>query len=193
LTNIFLASASPRRKQLLAQLGLDVQVIPNDSEEHLNAGETAEAYVLRVAQEKAQSGWKFLPPLTSDPLLLAADTAVVVGENVLGKPLDESDARQMWQLLSGNTHQVLTAVVITDGTTEHSIVQTSLVTMRDISSAEMHRYWNSGEPFDKAGGYAVQGLGAVFICELKGSYSGVMGLPLYETAQLLNRFGVSVV
>jgi septum formation protein len=149
-------------------------------------GEPADAYVERLARRKAAAGWATRPATPIAPVL-AADTTVVLDGRILGKPADAADGQRMLLELSGRTHQVLTAVALATRAGMHSLLSRSEVCFRPISPAEALEYWNTGEPRDKAGGYAIQGRAAVFIRELHGSYSGVMGLPLYETAQLLAR------
>jgi septum formation protein len=152
--------------------------------------ETPSAYVTRLAAAKAVAGWERSRDAHQVPVL-AADTAVVLDGQILGKPADGQDAEGMLRQLSGRTHEVLTAVALrtTDGL--QSRISRSEVTFRSIAAAEARAYWETGEPSDKAGAYAIQGRGAIFIADLRGSYSGVMGLPLFETAELLGRAGVS--
>ena len=192
MTDIYLASKSPRRFELLQQLALSPKVIEVDVDEGVGVEERVEEYVLRVSVDKAVAGWRELATIRTDLPLLAADTAVVVDSEILGKPRDFTDAKRMWRLLSGREHQVVTAVVVQQGEKRDSCCQTSQVRMREIDEAEMRAYWQSGEPADKAGGYGIQGLGACFIEHINGSYSGIMGLPLFETAQILKGFGVRV-
>jgi septum formation protein len=183
---VCLASASPRRRELLAQLGVAHLTQPADIDEALAPGEVARDYVVRMAQAKAlavRSRGVQLP-------VLAADTAVVLDEMVFGKPHDRGDGVAMLARLAGRTHRVLTAVALAQATGIAFRLSTSEVRLRAISAAECAAYWDSGEPRDKAGGYAIQGRGAVFVEHLSGSYSGVVGLPLYETAQLLAAAGV---
>ncbi|MGH8530809.1 MAG: Maf family protein [Nevskiales bacterium] len=188
---LVLASASPRRRELLRQLGLDFVCRAQDLPEAPAPGEKPRAYVERLARDKAEQGWRSLR--TGQPLLvLGADTEVVLRNEVLGKPVDRDAALLMLGRLSGRTHEVLTAVALTDGARTECRLNLSRVRLRRISPAEAEAYWDSGEPADKAGGYAIQGRGAVFIEQLEGSYSGVMGLPLFETAALLRSFGVAV-
>jgi septum formation protein len=186
---VYLASASPRRRQLLAQIGVPFQVLSVDVDESIAGGESAERYVARLAQAKAEAG---LARRTAarHGAVLGADTAVVAGGAILGKPADCADAERMLGLLSARTHEVLTAVALAtdDGVLSH--LSRSEVTFREIRPAEARDYWNTGESRDKAGAYAIQGYGAVFVSGLRGSYSGVMGLPLFETAQLLRAAGV---
>lgn len=185
---LVLASASPRRRQLLLQIGVAHAVLAQDIDESRRDGETAQAYVARMADEKAAAALAAL----ADPgaTVLAADTAVVIGDTVLGKPADQADAVAMLGLLSGRTHSVLTAVTVASAARREHEVSRSEVSFRPISPREAERYWQSGEPRGKAGAYAIQGLGAVFVESLRGSYSGVMGLPLFETAALLERFDI---
>ena len=184
---VCLASRSPRRRELLQQIAVNFRVVDVDIDERRLAGETAARYVARVALDKARAG-----RLVSDELpVLGADTAVVCGDEVLGKPADRADAARMLQLLSGRTHQVLTAVALAGGD-EAVNVNSSSVTFRTLTEGEPAAYWATGEPADKAGGYAIQGLAAMFISRIEGSYSGVMGLPLYETAALLQSAGIEL-
>jgi septum formation protein len=184
---IFLASSSPRRRELLLQIGVDHEVIRVDVDETPHPGEAPSEYVIRLALEKARAGRKLSPDLQIP--VLAADTAVVVEGEILGKPTDSRDALRMLQLLSGRTHKVLTGVALI-GSEEKSRLSVSRVSFRTISPAEAEQYWQSGEPEDKAGAYGIQGLGALFINGLEGSFSGVMGLPLFETGELLRSAGI---
>jgi septum formation protein len=189
LVNIFLASQSPRRRELLQQIGVYFELLPVDIDEAQQAGETPQACVQRLALEKARAGRALLPAGCSQPVM-GADTLVVCGDAMLGKPADRAAALAMLQVLSGTTHQVITAVALA-GDHEASCLSISDVTFRALTVAECEAYWETGEPRDKAGAYAVQGLAAVFISRLEGSYSGVMGLPLYETAALLKDFSIT--
>jgi len=154
--------------------------------------EAPAAYVSRLAAAKADAGRRQNREARSPARpVLGADTAVVIDGQILGKPLDEADGLRMLRLLSGRTHEVLTAVALAAGERLASRLSRSRVTFREIGDAEAREYWSTGEPRDKAGGYAVQGRGAVFVAELHGSYSGVMGLPLYETAEMLRAAGVA--
>ncbi|MDH4275830.1 MAG: Maf family nucleotide pyrophosphatase [Gammaproteobacteria bacterium] len=189
---LYLASASPRRQALLRQIGIHFTVIDGEVEESVMPEESAESYVRRIALAKAQRGWELLPVAQRTAPVLGADTEVVIETDVLGKPRDAAHASAMLARLSGRTHRVLSAVAVVDDAQQQVIVQENLVTMRAISTHECAAYWASGEPQGKAGGYAVQGLGAVFIERLVGSYSGVMGLPLFETAKLLQAFGIDL-
>ncbi|GAA3897708.1 nucleoside triphosphate pyrophosphatase [Halomonas cibimaris] len=182
-----LASASPRRRELLASLGVPVTVIPCDIDETARPGEAPDAYVRRLAMAKAEaaSGRSALPTLGSD-------TAVVLDGAILGKPRDERHAADMLSALAGREHQVLTAVAVNGPAGRHSACVSTRVALRDISPAEIAAYWRTGEPADKAGGYAIQGYAAIFVSGIHGSYSAVVGLPLYETATLLRRQGVAL-
>jgi septum formation protein len=186
---LYLASRSPRRRELLHQLGLRHAVVAADTDETPGAGEGPNEYVVRIAMEKAGAG----RALASHPGLpvLAADTAVVCDERILGKPSDRDEALAMLHLLSGRTHRVLTAVAVV-GSGEHLAISETQVTFRAIGEPEALAYWATGEPRDKAGAYAIQGLGALFVERLSGSYTGVVGLPLFETAGLLAREGIRV-
>lgn len=186
---IYLASGSPRRRELLQQIGVPFEVIRADLDETVAAGETPIGYVTRLAAAKADAGWLRSRGLRQAPVL-AADTAVILDGKILGKPKDKDDAMTMLRLISGRTHEVLTAVALRTETGTHVKVSRSSVTFRPIAAEEALRYWDSGEPRDKAGAYAIQGYAAVFIADVKGSYSGVMGLPLFETAQLLEAAAV---
>jgi septum formation protein len=187
---VFLASASPRRRELLRQIGVAVRLLDIGVDESTLRGEAPDSYVIRLACAKAEAGWARCEQGADAPVL-AADTAVILEETILGKPKDQSDAANMLKCLSGRSHEVLTAVALRSQRGVESRLSRSVVSFRKISAAEVERYWLSGEPGDKAGGYGIQGFGAVFIRELRGSYSGVMGLPLYETAQLLDEAGVA--
>ncbi len=187
---LYLASASPRRRELLAQVGLAVEVLVQDIDESLLPGEQPEPYVTRLAAEKAKAALR--DPRCRLPLpVLAADTTVVCAGRVLGKPATLGEARQMLQLLSGRTHQVLTAVAVALRDEVAVTLVSTDVSFRELGSAEIDAYWATGEPRDKAGAYGVQGIGAAFVARIEGSYSGVVGLPLFETLQLLQKFGVS--
>lgn len=186
--DLILASASPRRRALLEQLGLRFSVLEQDIDESRRVGESPLNYVERMAQEKAGTALKSLPPRKG--IIIGADTSVVLDDLVLGKPRDEFHGRQMLMQLSGREHQVLSAVTVCSTDACETAVSVSTVTFRVISPLEASSYWATGEPIGKAGSYAIQGLAAVFVKHLAGSYSGVMGLPLFETAQLLKLFGI---
>lgn len=189
MTPLYLASGSPRRRELLTQIGIPFTTVSASIDETPLAGEHPEAYVLRLALGKAEAGLATLDAGTPG-VVLGADTAVVLDGRILGKPLDRADALAMLAALSGREHEVLTAVAVVDGQRNESFCISSQVTFRVITPQEAEAYWSSGEPQDKAGSYAIQGLGAVFVKGLQGSYSAVVGLPVSETAELLARFGV---
>ncbi len=186
---IYLASGSPRRRELLGQIGVAFEVIGADLDETAFAHEAPQDYVARLAADKAAAGWQRSRVFGQAPVL-AADTAVVLDGKILGKPADMQDAIGMLLELSGRTHEVLTAVALRTATGTQLKVSRSLVAFRSIEPAEAREYWDTGEACDKAGAYAIQGRAAVFIADLKGSYSGVMGLPLFETAALLDAAGI---
>jgi septum formation protein len=186
---IYLASGSPRRRELLQQIGVPFRVVVAAVDEAVLPGEEPLAYVTRLAAAKADLGWGRNRDAT-DGAVLAADTAVVLDGKILGKPADGEDAEGMLRQLSGRTHEVLTAVALRTAKGLKSRISRSEVTFRSIAAAEARAYWESGEPADKAGAYAIQGRAAVFVAELRGSYSGVVGLPLFETAELLYEAGV---
>jgi septum formation protein len=187
--SIVLASASKRRSLLLAQIGVRHRPVAADIDETRQPGERPDAYVERLARGKAQAVLETLedPP---DRPVLAADTTVVLGERIFGKPADEADCVDMLTALAGQRHEVLTAIALWHDGRLQAITSASYVTFRPIAAEECRRYWASGEPAGKAGAYAIQGLGAVFIARIEGSFSGVMGLPLFETAALLDAAGV---
>ena len=187
---IYLASGSPRRRELLQQIGVAFRVIGAELDETAHQGESPSAYVSRLAQAKAEVGWERSRDLGTAPVL-AADTAVVLDAKILGKPKGLNDAMAMLLELSGRAHQVLTAVALRTAAGTEVSVSHSTVTFRSIDPSEARAYWETGEPSDKAGAYAIQGYAAIFISDLKGSYSGVMGLPLFETAALLKVAGVT--
>jgi septum formation protein len=188
---VYLASASPRRGQLLQQIGVYFQVLSVAVDESVVPGEDPLGYVSRLAAAKADAGLARSSASGSpERPVLAADTAVVIDREILGKPTGRDDALRMLRLLSGRTHEVLTCIALTAGGRTCTSLSRSEVRFRDITAAEAGDYWRTGEPGDKAGGYAIQGLGAVFVAQLRGSFSGVMGLPLFETATLLDEAGV---
>ena len=186
---IYLASASPRRRELLRQIGVAFCLLPVAVDETPLPGETPDAYVARLARDKARAGARALGRRRSAPVL-GADTAVVVDGAILGKPSDRDEGLAMLARLSGREHRVLSAVALATEERDAVKVRESRVRFRDLSPAECRTYWDSGEPWDKAGGYGIQGRAAAFIVELRGSYSGVMGLPLFETAELLHEFSI---
>ncbi|MFV3287764.1 Maf family protein [Pseudomonas sp. NY11955] len=185
---LYLASGSPRRRELLTQIGVPFSVVSAPIDETPLPNESAPAYVERLARAKAAAG---LANVEGPAVVLGADTAVVLDGRILGKPENREDALAMLADLSGREHQVLTAVALVEGLRVQSVCVTSTVRFRTIGTDEAQRYWESGEPADKAGGYAIQGLAAVFVTGLTGSYSAVVGLPLSETADLLGQFGIT--
>lgn len=186
---IYLASGSPRRRDLLTQIRVVHAVLNVEVDEDRLPGEAPEAYVVRLALAKARAGWHSLAPAERLPVV-GADTSVVLDDVILGKPRDEQHGLEMLNRLSGCTHRVVSGVALIDARAERVAVSESWVTFRTLSAAEQRAYWHTGEPLGKAGGYAVQGIAATFISRLEGSYSGVMGLPLYETAELLREAGI---
>jgi septum formation protein len=212
---VYLASGSPRRRELLQQIGVAFRVVTTAVDESVRPGEPPLAYVARLAAAKADAGWHGSREPCGNPgaagspgkagspgeaaggsgygvapPVLAADTAVVLDGRILGKPADREDAVDMLGQLSGRTHEVLTAIALRNSSGIQSRISRSAVTFRKLAAGEAGMYWETGEPRDKAGGYAIQGRAAIFIADLRGSYSGVMGLPLYETAELLGAAGV---
>ena len=192
MTSLYLASGSPRRRELLTQIGVPFSTVSAAIDETPLVNEPATAYVERLAREKARAGYKhvMVSPAGDAFCVLGADTAVVLDGQILGKPVDEADALAMLMALSGREHEVLTAIAIMDAGRCETRVVRSQVRFRNISTQEARLYWASGEPQDKAGGYAIQGLAAVFVAGLNGSYSAVVGLPVCETAELLGHFGI---
>jgi septum formation protein len=174
---------------MLRQLGLEFTVMPMDIDESLRSGESAEHYVVRLASEKAAAASTMLE---QDTLILAADTTVVLGESILGKPASMADAVSMLTALSGTTHLVLTGVCVSGSGRTESLCITTEVTFRQLDPAEVAFYWHTGEPRDKAGSYGLQGAGAAFVSSITGSYSNVIGLPLTETVSLLRSQGMEV-
>jgi len=198
-SRIYLASRSPRRRELLHQLGVEHEVLTQrikaergaDIDEAPLPGEPPRYYVLRVCRNKVESGWARVVqrklPLRG---VLAADTTVCVGDAILGTPADTAEAARFLTRLSGREHEVLTAIAFKFGERMETALSATAVRFRALERGEIERYIASGEPMDKAGAYGIQGHAGAFIVEIRGSYSGVMGLPLYETAQLLKRFGL---
>lgn len=198
---IYLASRSPRRRELLHQIGVNFDLLsfrapPREDKEvgeDMLADETPEAYVVRVACAKAVHGVKLINERHMlSRLLLAADTTIDLDGEIIGKPLNEADSVKILHKLSGRTHRVLTAVALANGTHVEHVLSASTVRFRDLQSEEIHRYAISGEPLDKAGAYAIQGYAAMFVEEIQGSHSGIVGLPLCETVLLLRRFGYPI-
>ena len=188
--SIYLASRSPRRRELLAQIGVGFEVLEVDVDEAVAAGESARSYVERLARAKAEAGWRRMQQekLPNSPVL-GVDTTVAVDGRILGKPADRRDAAEMLHALSGRCHEVLTAVAIKQDSKFEGAVSVSEVEFKPLSEEEIRQYVGTGECDDKAGAYAIQGRAAMFVRALRGSFSGVMGLPLFETAQLLERIG----
>lgn len=202
MSRIYLASRSPRRRELLRQIGVAFDLLvfrggergeDADVDETPFDGESVERYVERLALTKADAGYRRLRwrHLISRPVL-AADTTLEVEGEIIGKPTSVEDARNILRRLSGRSHRVLTAIAMCDGEHTRSLLSVSEVRFRELSDAEIRHYVASGEPMDKAGAYGIQGRAAIFVEEIRGSYSGIMGLPLFETAQLLDTFGYSL-
>ncbi|WP_300617375.1 Maf family protein [Dokdonella sp.] len=187
-TRLFLASQSPRRRELLRQIGVDYEVVDVDVPERREPGEPPEDYVSRVAREKAGAG---LLQLAAVPgaVVMGADTEVVLDDEVFGKPADAADAAAMLRRLSGRRHRVVSTVWLVGAGREEHATSLSTVEFMVLDDAAIAAYVASGEPFGRAGAYAIQGRAGAFVRHLEGSYSGVMGLPLYETGELLRRFG----
>ncbi|HMU89556.1 MAG: septum formation inhibitor Maf [Pseudomonadales bacterium] len=186
---VYLASASPRRRALLEQIAVPCRLLAVNVDESPLAGESSPAHVLRLAQAKAETGRDSLP--LADAPVLGADTVVVAeADEILGKPRDRDHFMAMMTQLSGRWHRVISAVAVVTATACHTAVVTTRVRFRPLDPAELARYWESGEPLDKAGGYAIQGLAAPFVERIEGSYSAVVGLPLRETQALLARCGM---
>ena len=186
--SIVLASASPRRREILTQMGVAHSLAEHSVDEVAQYGETATDFVQRLAFEKARSV-QIQNPQIAVPIL-GSDTIVVCKGQILGKPVDAADALRMLALLSGTAHQVYSAVALCFGVRKQVVLSSSDVVFKPLSKQEIERYWASGEPVGKAGAYAIQGLGGMFVSALSGSFSGVMGLPVFETAQLLAEFDV---
>lgn len=199
---IYLASKSPRRSELLRQVGVSFEILPSrddmqhdaEVDEMPLAHEDPIAYVLRIARAKAALGWRQIMAhnLPCYPVL-AADTTVVLGGEIIGKPKNAEHARLTLQRLSGNVHQVLTAVAVAYADRIKTALSSSTVEFRALGNAEIRRYVASGEPLDKAGAYAIQGRAAVFVRAISGSYSGIVGLPLHEVSELLRNFDITLI
>jgi septum formation protein len=183
MAQIILASKSPRRRELLSKLGVDFECMDVDIDESWNGKETAMDHVVRLAKEKAQSARSMLAD-KHDVMIITADTIVVIGDDILGKPETEYEAYAMLEKLSGKTHTVYTAVCVINNS-EKYLLNKSLVSFRSTTPDERKAYIDSGEPMDKAGAYAIQGKAAAYITRVEGSYSGIMGLPLRETLTLI--------
>lgn len=199
---IYLASKSPRRQELLNQIAVRFTIldVPQQDPVHsdmvneaVHSGENAYDYVSRIAREKAEYARQFLVTqnMPEHPVL-TADTTVVMEGEIIGKPADKNEAAEILRRLSGKTHQVLTSVAVRNKEHLFQTVQTSDVTFALLTSRHINAYVDTGEPFDKAGGYGIQGLAGKFITHITGSYSGIMGLPLYETTVLLRKAGISI-
>tara|TARA_R110000787_G_scaffold63442_2_gene142775 strand:+ start:595 stop:1182 length:588 start_codon:yes stop_codon:yes gene_type:complete len=184
---LILASQSPRRKELLQQLGYDFICLPADIDESVLSAETPEQYVARLALGKAAA---IAEKNGDDVVVLGSDTSVVFEQHILGKPESLVDCLAILKMLSGNSHQVVTAIAAVQGKHSDVVVVTTEVDFKTLSEEEIRRYWQTGEPQDKAGAYGIQGIAGQFVKQIRGSYSAVVGLPLYETAQLLSAFGV---
>ncbi|HWI14012.1 MAG TPA: Maf family protein [Burkholderiales bacterium] len=199
--SIYLASRSPRRRDLLKQIGIDFEMLllrsdPRrgpDVDETPRGDETPLDYAVRIARMKAEVGMRAVAMRRLRPKpVLAADTTVVLGDAIIGKPADRDDAVQILSSLSGREHQVISVVAMSYRDQVEHRVSTSAVWFRKIADEEIRRYADSGEPMDKAGAYGIQGRAGVFVTRIEGSYSGIMGLPLAETAELMHKFGIAV-
>ncbi|WP_035055651.1 Maf family protein [Andreprevotia chitinilytica] len=191
MTDLYLASASPRRRELLVQIDVTFEIVSAPIDETPFAGETPTDYVLRLAVAKAKAGWQAAVDQGKPALpTLGSDTTVALGTQLLGKPTDAADATEMLRQLSGTTHEVLTGVALVDGEQVDSVVSLSHVTFATLTEAQIAAYVATGEPMDKAGSYGIQGHGGLFVQHLSGSFTGVVGLPLHETALLLARAGL---
>lgn len=188
---IYLASSSPRRRELLQQIGVQFEVVKAGVKEEIKKGEAPLDYVQRLALEKAQAGLAAIQRqnLSLAPVL-GADTLGLLDNRILEKPRDAKDAADILQRLSGQTHKVITALALTDGVRTETLYSVTHVCFRNLHEKEIEAYWQTGEPQDKAGGYAIQGLGAVFVQSIQGSYSNVVGLPVETCCELLKRFDI---
>ena len=200
-SSIYLASRSPRRRELLLQIGITHEVLTQrikaqrgpDINEDPRPGEKPRDYVMRVCREKVESGWmRVIQRKLPQRGVLAADTTVCIGDEILGTPADAAEAADFLARLSGREHEVLTAIAFKLGERMESELSVTAVRFRTLGRGEIARYVASGEPMDKAGAYGIQGRAGAFVSEIRGSYSGVMGLPLHETALLLARFGIGL-
>ena len=181
MAHLILASSSPRRRELLQQLGLNFEICSPDVDESVLENESIAAYVERLAQVKAEAVARLYP----DTIIIAADTSLGVNNEILGKPESKQHAFEMWEKISGRWHDVYTGVCVRTKEEKYSIVVRTQVEFQPLNSHDMESYWATGEPFGKAGAYAIQGIAARYIPRIEGSYSNVVGLPLYETVQLL--------
>ena len=184
MKQIYLNSTSPRRKLLLEQMGIDFELVHNPISEDVKAGENPLDYVVRMSKEKAKAGYG------EKGLMIGADTIVSMGSRIFGKPKSVSDAKETLEILSGCEHVVLTVVAIFDGKKLEHVISESKVQIKKLSFQEIDDYCKTGEPLDKAGSYGIQGVGGIFVHQIKGSYSGIVGLPIFETEQLLSRFKI---
>ena len=184
MKQIYLNSTSPRRKLLLEQMGIDFELVHNPISEDVKAGENPLDYVVRMSKEKAKAGFG------AKGLAIGADTIVSIGNRIFGKPKSVGDAKETLEILSGCEHVVLTVVAIFDGKKLEHVISESKVQIKELSFQEIDDYCKTGEPLDKAGSYGIQGIGGIFVHQIKGSYSGIVGLPLFETEQLLSRFKI---
>lgn len=182
---IYLASNSPRRAALLTQIGVSFTRVKADIIEQREEGESAQQYVTRLARQKAQAG--FINSQKDRPVL-GSDTIVVVADTVLEKPRDKQHAREMMLIMSGRTQQVFTAIAVVNEQHIKQVLVKTEVSFKQLTEQEISDYWETGEPLDKAGGYGIQGIGGKFVTNINGSYSAVVGLPLYETDQLIKEF-----
>ncbi len=185
--SLILASQSPRRKELLTQLGYQFESCPADIDESVIGSESPQDYVLRLAKGKALHVAQAQP---ADTFVLGSDTSVVIDEHILGKPKDLAECITMLERLSGRVHCVFTAIAVArNGAVQARLIETQ-VSFKALTTSEIEAYWRTGEPQDKAGSYGIQGIGGQFVSQIKGSYSAVVGLPLYETVQLLSDMGL---
>lgn len=192
MKKLILASQSPRRKELLSQLGYQFSSQVADIDETPLHNETPEDYVLRLAKQKAQTIFQHLSiPEQENSIVLGSDTCVIAGDEILGKPDNEAHCIKMLGQLSDSSHKVLTSIAAINNQTIVSDVVTTTVYFKPLTLSEIKRYWQTGEPCDKAGSYAIQGIGGQFVTKINGSYSAVVGLPLYETAQMLATLGIA--
>lgn len=186
MNKLILASQSPRRAELLQQINISFDTLAVDIDESLLSDESATDYVQRLALQKAQAGWQRSQQQLP---VLGADTIVTIDQHILGKPQNLQDCRRTLNLLSGSSHNVITAVALVTEQHQFTSMVNTQVTFKVLSEEEIDWYWQTGEPADKAGSYAIQGLGGQFVTHISGSYSAVVGLPLYETRQLLSKIG----
>lgn len=189
---LWLASKSPRRAELLRLVNIDFRVLLGaEVDESTQVDESPARYVGRIVKMKTEAAVEILRNRGDNGVVLVADTTVAVGDAILGKPANIDEARDMLRLLSGKTHAVLTGVAVSDGERTQTLLHTTQVTFRALSTQEVRRYTESREPYDKAGGYGIQGPAAAFVSRIEGSHSGVMGLPLCQTVELLRHFDIS--